>query len=32
MEIIEEKTGVRIAIRTVGDYLSKWGFTPQKPL
>lgn len=32
MEIIKEKTGVKIAIRTVGDYLSKWGFTPQKPL
>jgi transposase len=23
---------VRIAIRTIGDYLKRWGFTPQKPI
>ena len=32
MELIENKTGVKLAIRTVGNYLSAWGFTPQKPL
>lgn len=31
-ELIEDKTTVKIAIRTVGSYLSEWGFTPQKPL
>ena len=31
-EIIEEKLGIKLAVRTVGDYLSQWGFTPQKPL
>ena len=31
-ELIEEKTGKKLAIRTVGDYLAQWGFTPQKPL
>ena len=23
---------VRVAIRTIGDYLKRWGFTPQKPI
>jgi len=23
---------VKIAIRTIGDYLKRWGFTPQKPI
>ena len=23
---------VRIAVRTIGDYLKRWGFTPQKPI
>ena len=32
MELIEEKTGLKLAIRTVGNYLAEWGFTPQKPL
>ena len=32
MELIKEQTGVKLAIRTVGTYLSQWGFTPQKPL
>jgi len=22
---------IRIAIRTIGDYMKRWGFTPQKP-
>ncbi len=31
-EFIEQETGIKLAIRTVGKYLSLWGFTPQKPL
>ena len=31
-ELIETRTGVKLAIRTVGKYLSLWGMTPQKPL
>lgn len=31
-ELIEDKLGIKLAIRTVGDYLAQWGFTQQKPL
>jgi len=31
-EIIKAKFGLRMPIRTVGEYLHRWGFTPQKPL
>lgn len=31
-ELIEQECKVKLAIRTVGKYLSLWGFTPQKPL
>lgn len=31
-ELIKQETGIQLAIRTVGKYLSLWGFTPQKPL
>lgn len=30
-ELIEQKTGVKLAIRSVGEYLKRWGMTPQKP-
>lgn len=30
--LIQKETGVKLAIRTVGDYLKRWEFTPQKPL
>jgi transposase len=30
-ELIKRQFGIDIAIRTVGDYLKRWGFTPQKP-
>lgn len=30
-ELIEREFGIIIAVRTMGDYLRKWGFTPQKP-
>lgn len=31
-DLIEKRFGIRLAIRTVGDYLKRWGYTPQKPL
>jgi len=31
-QLIERETKVIIAINTVGDYLKRWGFTPQKPV
>lgn len=30
-ELIEQKTGLDMPIRTVGEYLKRWGLTPQKP-
>lgn len=30
-ELVEHKFGIILAINTMGDYLRKWGFTPQKP-
>jgi len=30
--LIKEKFNLDLPIRTVGDYLSRWGFTPQKPI
>ncbi len=29
--LIEQRWGIRMPIRTVGEYLHRWGFTPQKP-
>lgn len=31
-ELIRLRTGISMPIRTVGEYLGRWGFTPQKPL
>ncbi|MDO9713998.1 winged helix-turn-helix domain-containing protein, partial [Paracraurococcus lichenis] len=31
-ELIRQRFGVRLAVRTVGTYLARWGFTAQKPL
>lgn len=31
-ELIELRTGIRLQVRTVGKYLKRWGYTPQKPL
>ena len=31
-ELIRMCFGIQIAIRTIGTYLKRWGFTPQKPL
>jgi len=30
--VIEQCCGVRLAVRPMGTYLARWGFTPQKPL
>lgn len=30
-QLIVMETGVELAIRTVGEYLKRWGMTPQKP-
>jgi transposase len=30
--LIKAECGITLAIRTVGDYLARWGFTAQKPL
>jgi transposase len=30
-ELVEREFGIVLAINTMGDYLRKWGFTPQKP-
>lgn len=31
-QLIEQLWSIRMPIRTVGEYLKRWGFTPQKPL
>ncbi len=31
-ELIRRRWSIELPIRTVGDYLKRWGFTPQKPL
>lgn len=31
-ELIERQFGLYMPIRTVGEYLKRWGFTPQKPV
>ena len=31
-ELIERRYGRKLAVRSVGLYLKRWGFTPQKPL
>jgi transposase len=31
-DLIEHRFGIRVPIRTMGAYLARWGFSPQKPL
>jgi transposase len=31
-ELMEQITGERVPIRTAGEYLNRWGYTPQKPV
>ena len=32
VQLIEHEFGIRLAVRTMGLYLARWGFTPQKPM
>lgn len=32
MQLIEQEFGIKLSVRGVGNYLSRWGFTPQKPI
>ena len=31
-DLIEQRFGIRLAVRTMGLYLARWGFMPQKPM
>lgn len=31
-QLIMREFGLKLPVRTVGDYLKRWGFTPQKPI
>ena len=31
-ELIQDQFSIGMPIRTVGEYLNRWGFTPQKPI
>jgi transposase len=31
-ELIKQQVGIRLPIRTVGEYLRRWDYTPQKPV
>jgi len=31
-DLIHQQVGIRLPIRTVGQYLQRWGYTPQKPV
>jgi len=30
--LVQQQYGIRLPVRTVGHYLKRWGFTPQKPI
>ena len=32
MQLIEREYGIKLHVRSVGKYLIRWGFTPQKPI
>ena len=31
-QLIEQEFGMALQVRTIGKYLARWGFTPQKPI
>ena len=31
-DLMYHRTGIMVPIRTVGEYLNRWGYTPQRPL
>lgn len=32
MLLVQQEFGIELPIRTMGEYLKRWGFTPQKPV
>jgi len=32
LQLVHDRLGIELPIRTVGEYLKRWGFTPQKPI
>jgi transposase len=32
MQLIEQEFAIKLQVRSVGKYLTRWGFTPQKPI
>jgi hypothetical protein len=30
--VVRDRFGSAVPLRTMGDYLKRWGFTPQKPI
>lgn len=32
MDLIEQQFDIKLPIRTAGEYLKRWGYTPQKPI
>ena len=31
-QLLETRSGLKLPVRTMGQYLKRWGFTPQKPV
>ena len=31
-DVIHQQLGIKLPVRTIGHYLKRWGFTPQKPI
>jgi transposase len=31
-QLIEQEFGIKLQARSVGKYLARWGFTPQRPI
>lgn len=31
-QLIEQEFGIKLQVRSIGKYLTRWGFTPQKPV
>lgn len=31
-QLIEQEFGIQLQVRSIGKYLTRWGFTPQKPI
>lgn len=32
MQLVERECGIKLSVRGVGNYLKRWGYTPQKPI